>query len=483
MISDRAGSAREARGDGRHGTRGGLQMRRQPAGHGAATAVALRAPALAILLLAAAALGAGEPRVADPAAAALASCRRADGTLARYLLCLELEARRPASSHAGYYAELEQLEDGILRRLPRRPASTGVRALLPRLHHAGAPATRYQVALTLADALDARRSDREPRLAADCDLFSFLNAGVGERYYGAAAADHGVGAVRIRHDHVVTAAVEQGRVTAVLETADGSTSGAPWPGDPAGLRPMSEREVVALYLANVGLALEIEGRTEDALAFFDRSLSFNPAEFVAHLGRGVALLRSAGEGDRSASCAAADGRLSAAEQAARTALEIAPEADSPYGLLGRIKLRGCAPASAEQFLEQALSRRQDPVHHYYLTLALEEQRKFERAIETARRGKRLLGKEDPSRYRALRLELDYLLAVAHTFRAETLSSESDLQKAMRHLSSIRGLRPADGSEQRLEAWIDRVDRRIGPVRREFGIPHATPRTVDASLSE
>lgn len=436
-------------------------MRRQPAGFGAAAALALW-------------LG-GALQAAEP-------CRRSDGTLARYLLCLDVQARRPESAHAGYYRDLAELEAGILRQLPSNPAAKPLRALLPRLHHAAAPSTRYEVALTLVDALDARRRDPQSVLPADCDLFSFLNLGVGERFYRETSVDRRVGTVRVRYDHVVTAAVEDGAITGLLDTADGSIRDVRGAGT---LRPMSESEVVALYLANLGLALQIEGRTSAAIEHFDRALELNPGEFVAHLGRGVALLGSVAPGavDSERCTTEAGGALSEAEQAALAALEIAPEADSPYALLGRIKLRGCAPSSAERYLEQALARRADPVHAYYLTLALEEQRKFEQAIAAARRGKRLIADAGPSRYAELGLELDYLLAVAHTSRADSLGSERELVKAMQHLSSIRGLRRVDDAELRLEAWIDRVDRRIGPVRREIGIPHSVPRTVDASLSE
>ena len=56
-----------------------------------------------------------------------AGCDRADGSLTRFLLCAELQVRRPPATHATYYAELDDLdvEIEVLReRLEREGIST-----------------------------------------------------------------------------------------------------------------------------------------------------------------------------------------------------------------------------------------------------------------------------------------------------------------------------------------------------------------------
>lgn len=439
------------------------------------------AAGLSALLLVAPCAAADLPRAAFEV---LAECRGLEGTLSRRLLCLDLQARRPAESHAAYYDALDALDAAAVRQLPRDPNRWPSRDILGLLHHAKRPKAAYEIAVTLVDVLDRQRDGRRGILAADCDLFCFLNVGTTERYYG--TGRRAVGILRTSHDHLVNASLEDGRITGVLETVDGSVhelrtrSDERWLSRELPARPMSESEIVALYLANIGLALQIEGHHAVALSYFDAALELNREEFVAHVGLALALLLKSDQtgGDGDAACGAV---LERAESAALAAAALEPQADGPYAVLGRIKLRCRAPASAQRYLEQAADLRPDPVHHYYLTLALAKQQKFGEAIDAAQRGKKLIGDEDDPRYDALRVEMDYLLALAYAHRALGERSESDLRKAMDLLSSVAALRPDDDAVRRLGAWIDRVDHEIGPVRRDLGIPRPSRNTMDASL--
>jgi hypothetical protein len=148
------------------------------------------------------------------------TCRRDEGSLTRYLLCVELQARRAPETHETYYAELDVLETTVLRELPRGNAKQR-RSILPSLYHAQREDSVYLHRLTLIDALDWRRSDQRLRLAADCDLFSLVNVGISERYYGAEHATRGVVLVRTRRDHVMTATRRGARLGGLLETETG----------------------------------------------------------------------------------------------------------------------------------------------------------------------------------------------------------------------------------------------------------------------
>ncbi len=450
-------------------TRGGLSVR-------------IQLPAFVIglgaLLLVAPCAAGDLPR---KAAEALTACRGVESALSRRLLCLDLQARRPAESHAGYYGALDALDSTVVRQLPRDPTRWPSRDILGLLHHAQRPKTRYEIAVTLVDVLDRRRDDPRSTLAADCDLFCFLNVGATERYYG--PGRRAVGILRTSYDHLVNASLEDGRITGVLETVDGSVHELATRRDERWLsrempgRPMSESEIVALYLANIGLALQIDGHHAVALSYFDAALELNREEFVAHVGLALALLLEAAKTDSDGALAL----LERAESAAKAALALEPRADGPYAVLGRVKLRSRAPASAQLYLEQAAALRPDPVHHYYLTLALAAQQKYGEAIDAAQRGRRLIGDDDDSRYGALRVEMEYLLALAYAQRAEKDRSPSDLRKAMDLFSPVAALRPDDDAVRQLGDWIDRVDHEIGPVRRELGIRRPGGTAMDASL--
>lgn len=438
---------------------------------------------------------AGVPR---PASDALAECRRDRGTLTQYLLCLDLTARRADADHASYYAELEELDRAVLRRLPDDPGNRSARGILPRFHHAERKDAGYAVSVTLVDVLDRLRADSSRVLQADCDLFAVLNAGVAERYYAHGGHDRAVGILRPRQDHLMNASIEHGRLTGLLETVDGSL----WtlvrgqicrPSDDARsrwaclapsvpLRPMAEDEVVALYLANIGLAVQMEGGHAVAMSYFDAALALNREEFVAHLGRALALLIEAGDWAQGG-CEASRALLAEAESSALAAAKLGPGLEGPYSLLGRIELRGCAPQRAQSYLERAIAIRSDPLDHYYLALALEAQSRHDEAIDVARAGKRRIADLRDPAYRTLDTELDYLLALTHASRAESMRSARDLRKAMDYLAAVAPSRPEEDAVLRLESWIDRIDRRIGPVRRDFGLPRGLRRGFDASLAK
>jgi len=255
---------------------------------------------------------------------------------------------------------------------------------------------------------------------------------------------------------------------------------------------MSEREVIALYLAHVGLALTREGLDQKALEFLDSALRFAPSEYVAHVGKALALLLSvATAADRTADesrpwCAGANGLpvLDDAARSAESAIRLEPTADSPYSLLGKIALHQCRPERARVHLERAVKMRPDPVDLYYLGLIHHDQNNLDRAIRLVRRGHKLVrGRNDP-RYRSLQLEMEFLLAYAHTRRADRDASARDLRKAMRFLDSVRREFPDDEDIENLGKVMQRLDYRIGPVRRERGIPRSLSRRIfNASLDE
>jgi len=421
------------------------------------------------------------------------ACRRDQGSLTRYLLCVELQTRRPPGTHQRYYAELDELETTVLRELPRGKAKQR-RDILPLLYHAKREDTVYLRRLTLIDALDWRRSDQRLRLAADCDLFSLVNVGISERYYGAEHATRGVVLVRTRRDHVMTGTRRGDRLGGLLETETGlsyrSTQAVRT--DHEQFELMSEREVIALYLAHVGLALAREGRDQKALEFLDTSLRFAPSEYVAHVGKALALLLTvATAADRTDDesrpwCAGGNGLalLDAAARSAESAIRLEPSADRAYSLLGKIALHQCRPERAQFHLERAVKMRPDPVDLYYLGLIHYEQDHLDRAIRLVRRGHKLARSTHDSRYRTLELEMEFLLAHAHTRRASLDASPRDLRKAMRFVESVRREFPEDEDIENLNQVIQRLDYRIGPVRRELGIPRGLSRGVyNASLDE
>ena len=451
--------------------------------------ILLSMPAVALLALADPA--SAQPAQVDPAEAPTA-CRRDAGTLTRFLLCLELGARRPPETHGAYYAELESLEAAPLAGLPsavgkHRPD------ILTSLYHAGRGSTIYLAQLTLVDALDWRRNDPQRRLAADCDILSLLNAGVAERYYGDDRSDYRVDLVRTSHDHVANLLTRTTRPVALLETVDGTILRGPLPARADGrpIRPMTEREVAALYLAHVGLALAREGKDEAALGRLDEALRLNPGEFVAWAGRALALLLevASAPGDAAGAapwCAgpAAQPLLAWAEEAAARALAIAPEEDTPYSLLGKIKLHQCEPQQARPFLERAVELSPNPLDLYYLGLILHEQAAFRDAIRQVRRGLQLIVAGGDERYAALRHEMEFLLAHAYTERANLLGSPGQLRKAMRYLEDVEREFPDDGTVLGLRRVIEHLDHRIGPVRRDLGLPRGLGRTLyNASLGE
>ena len=450
-----------------------------------------------ISMLAAALYWTSAAVAAEPAAVELAQpgveCRRDAGTLTRYLLCLELGARRPAETHSLYYDELEELETGLLEDLPRgrgkqRPD------ILPSLYHAGRGGTIYLAQLTLVDALDWRRRDPERRLAADCDILSLLNAGVAARYYGDDRPQYQVLVARTSHDHVANLLIRATRPVSLLETVDGTILRGYLPArhDGRPIRPMTEREVVALYVAHVGLALAREGRDEAALDNLDEALRLNPGEFVAWAGRALALLLevAAEPGDPALGsgpwCAgpAALPLLERADEAAARARARAPGEDSPYSLLGKIKLHQCEPEQARPYLERAVELSPDPLDLYYLGLILHEQESFREAIHQVRRGLQLVLAGGDPRYAALRHEMEFLLAHAYTQRANLLGSAGQLRKAMRYLEAVEREFPEDGTVLGLRRVIERLDHRIGPVRRDLGLPRLLGRSLyNASLDE
>jgi tetratricopeptide (TPR) repeat protein len=488
---------------------------------GDAGSAALRGLVLALLAVALAApvLHAAPPR---PAGAALAACESAAGSLPRFLLCLDLEARRARETHADYERALETLLDRALDRLPDDQGRKPALALLSRLHHARQVDTRYATTVTLVDALDRMHEDPRGTLWADCDLFGLLNLGVAERYYGdGAPRGQQIGLLRTRHDHVVTVSLQEGRITGLLETVDGSVApvsgreatsfaallraGARAPvlepdlREPAAAagpaaaevhvgspRPMTEREVVALYLADIGLALQIDGEHAAARTYFDAALTRNAGEYLAHLGRALSIVAAyeAGAGLRAGGGAACDGpapALDEAEAAAREASRIEPGADGPYAVLGRIALRRCDVGQAQDRLRHALALRPDPVTYYHLALAAHTRQAYDEAIDAAREGVKRLETGDP-RQAALGTELDYLLALAHAFRAEATSSGRDLRRAMTHFAAVAAALPDDHAVARLGAWIDEIDHAIGPVEREHGWPARIRDTFDAELA-
>jgi tetratricopeptide (TPR) repeat protein len=426
-----------------------------------------------------AALAIGSLVVASDPLPAGDSCRREEGSLSRYLLCLELHARRPPEIHPTYYTELEDLETSLLESLPRGKAKYRV-DILNALYHAGRPDVDYRPQLTLVDALDRRRADGGRRLPADCDVFSLINAGVAERYYNAGSTPHGVIVVRTRHDHVVNAFLRGTRLVGVLETVDGTI----YRGPPTAhaehrfFRPMSEREIVALYLANVGLALAGEGHVDRALVHIDEAVGLNPDEYVAHAGRAATLLLDAASdsgtagGGASPWCSGPDNLhlLEQAERAAQRAMRLEPESDVLYSLLGRIKLRQCVPDQAQAYLERAVNLRDDPLDMYYLGVILHDQERFGEAISFARRGRRLIRQRADPLHRSLQVEMEFLLAHSHTQRANRRGSVKDLRRAMRFLGNVEREYPDDPRVQGLHGVIDRLDYRIGPVHREFGLP-------------
>jgi tetratricopeptide (TPR) repeat protein len=436
-------------------------------------------------------LGAAAPASAEPSPTS--ACRRDEGSLTRYLLCLELQVRRAPETHRIYYAELEEIETTVLRRLPHGKWK-GRRNILPSLYHANRPETAYLPQLTLADALDWRRGDDFRRLAADCDVFSLINAGIAERHYGEEYPLHRVVLVRTRHDHVVNALTRESKLAGVLETEDGSF----YRGNPVTreehrfFRPMTEREVVALYLAHVGLALMREGRDVPALGYIDESLRLNAAEFVAHAGQALTLLLAVASqpgspGDEATPwCAGPEAAimLERAELAAREAMRLEPTADSPYSLLGKIKLHQCRAEQARDYLERAVDLRPDPLDFYYLGLILHEQGKSSEAIRLVRRGRKAIRAGRDPRYRTLQVEMEFLLAHAHTRRAGLNGSPRELRRAMRFLEAVQREFPDHPNVQGLHRVIQRLDYKIGPVRRHLGIPQSLGRALyNASLDE
>ena len=431
--------------------------------------------------------------LAADAQEAARACRREDGTLTRHLLCLELESRRPPETHARYYDALERLELAGLAELPRSGGKQRPE-VLPWLYHAGRGGTVYLPQLTLVDTIDWRERDPAHRLAADCDILSLLNAGVAERYYRGERAGRAVDLVRTSHDHVANLATRAGRPTGVLETVDGTIlRGALLVGrDGRPLAPMSEREVQAMYVAHVGLALAREGRDPEALAQLDEALRLAPGEYVAWAGRALALLLRVAEAPDAAAggsprwCAgpAAGPWLAEAERAAARARDLAPEADAPHSLLGKIKLYQCEPAEARVHLERAVARSPDPLDLYYLGLILHEQESYRDAIRAVRRGLELVLQRDEPSYATLRYEMEFLLAHAHTARASLQGSTGQLRRALEHLAPVEREFPDDATVLGLRQVIERLERQIGPLRRELGLPHKLGRSLyNATLDE
>ena len=422
---------------------------------------------------------------AEPPVPEAADCDRAAGNLTRYLLCIELQARRPAIDHPRYYADLERIELGMLDVLPGGKARRR-RNLLPQLYHARRDDTAFVPQQTLVDALDWRRADRFRRLAADCDVFSLINAGVAERYFGRDYPTHRVLVARTRHDHVVNAFARAGRLVGVLETEDGSTFvGAPGTRDEHSFfRPMSEAEVVSMYLAHVGLALAREGREQDALAFLDDALRLNPTEYVANAARALTLLLAVAvapdrQGQGQPWCAGPDNApmLESASQAALQAMRIEPTAVGPHSLLGKIRLHQCRSAQARPHLQRAVQLGGDPLDRYYLGLVLSEEAQWDETIRTVRRGRRQVRSSGDRRYRPLQLEMEFLLAQAYARRAHRDESPRDLRRALHLLDTLRRSVPGDEQVALLELAIEQLDYRLGPVRRDFGLPRALGRKL------
>jgi tetratricopeptide (TPR) repeat protein len=176
--------------------------------------------------------------------------------------------------------------------------------------------------------------------------------------------------------------------------------------------------------------------------------------------------------------------LDDAARSAESAIRLEPTAGSAFSLLGKIALHQCQPERAQTHLERAVKMRPDPVDLYYLGLIHYEQDNLDRAIRLVRRGYKLArGANDP-RYRTLQLEMEFMLAHAHTTRAGLETSPRDLRKAMRFLDTLRREFPDDEDVKSLDRVIQRLDYKHGPVRRELGIPRGlSRRAYNASLDE
>jgi tetratricopeptide (TPR) repeat protein len=426
----------------------------------------------------------------EPQEAPAPVCDRTSGNLTRYLLCLELQVRRPVEQHARYYRDLERIELAVLDRLPgggsRRRGN-----IARQLYHAARPDTAFVPVQTLVDALDWRRQNRSRRLGADCDVFSLINAGISERYFGTDYPHRRVIVVRTRHDHVVNAFRREGRLVAALETEDGTVFQQP----PAVLvehsyfRPMSEADVEAMYLAHVALALARDDRDRAALTFIDEALRLNPGEYVANAARALILLLAVAaapdrptDGDPWCAGPASAALLDSAAQSATEALRIDPGAVSAHSLLGKIRLHQCSPERAQPHLERAAELGGDPLDLYYLGLVLSGEASWDGAIRAVRRGRKRVRALHDRRYEPLRVEMEFLLAQAYAQRARRDASAKDLRKAMRMLDAVAREWPEDAQVLRLEQAIERLDHRLGPVRREFGIPRSLGRRLyQASL--
>ena len=401
-------------------------------------AVVRRGALVTSALLLASLLGAtptitGEP--ANHAREAIAACRRDDGVLSRYLLCLDLNARRPRALHATYYTELEALDTAMLRDFPR---SKRPMRILSSMHHANRWATEYRGGVSLVESLDARRNGTKHVLQADCDLFSFLNVGVAEKVYGAQA--NPIGIVRMSHDHVVTAAFDGPAIRGLLETVTGEVIALF--GGPAerrlrkeysDLRAMTEDEILAVYLSGIGLALQFDGHDAAALTYFDEALARNDREYVAYVGRSLTLLEMV---DRAPTRTKAAALLARAETDAHRALRLEPSADGALLLVGRLRLRQGDALEAESLFARAVDLRPGPYSLYYLGAALQAQRRSDEAVRVLRRARKRVRDPKHPNYRALVAGMNSLLARAHTDLAEANASASDLRRAMTHVAAV-----------------------------------------------
>jgi tetratricopeptide (TPR) repeat protein len=407
------------------------------------------------------------------------ACDRTDGSLTRFVLCAELQTRRSPETHAGYYAELEEIESTVLSSLPRRKAHQR-RNILTALYHANRDDTAYSHRLTLVETLDARRGDPRKRLSADCDVFSLINAGISERYYGGDHARHGVVLVRTRPTHVMTATRRGLRLGGLLETENGAIyrDSRRFRSSVEQFELMTEPEIVGLYLAHVGLALALEGRTSTAVEVLDDALAQAPGEYVAHVGKALTLLLAASATDDpnvdpSKPWCAAGERLVLLDEAARSAeaaIELERHADAAHSLLGRIALHQCRPATARVQLELALEARPDPVDLYYLGLIENQEADLDRAIRVVRRGHRLARATGDPRYHALQREMEFMLAHALARRSDLDESRRDLRRAMHFLEMVQQEFAQDEAVEGLEEAIRRMNRRIGPARSGLRIP-------------
>ncbi len=128
-----------------------------------------------------------------------------------------------------------------------------------------------------------------------------------------------------------------------------------------------------------------------------------------------------------------------------------------------------------------MSLRDDPLDLYYLGMLFHEQQRFGEAIRLARRGRKLILQQADPIHRDLQIEMEFLLAHSHAQRANRRGSVKDLRRAMRFLGAVEREYAGDPRVHGLHQLIDRLDYRIGPVHREFGLPSAVRRTVyDAS---